>query len=354
MAPVRPIVKPALRRLWRDATTLQLGLDPGHAVVIGGLDESSARLVSSLDGTRNVPAVLAAAEGLGVEPARASQLLDLLGRSGVLDDGEVDPTLLAGLTDYDRARLGPDLAAASLVHAGADGGAGVLARRRAAVVGVLGAGRVGAAVTTLLAAAGVGALVVQDRETARAADVGPAGLGRDDLGARRDDAALRAAHRVAPEVRRRSPARRTDLTFVCTPGSHAELSDPLVRSGVPHLYAEVREGVGLVGPLVLPGRSSCRRCHDLRRADRDPAWPGIAAQLGDPDRQWPSPCDVVLATAVAAHAVLQAFAFLDGDGTDLPPTVDGTLEIAQSDGRVRRRSWTAHPSCGCGWARSDG
>ena len=43
----------------------------------------------------------------------------------------------------------------------------------------------------------------------------------------------------------------------------------------------------------------------------------------------------MLATAVAAHAALQVLAYLDGDPA--PPAVDGTLEIAQADGRVRRR-----------------
>ncbi|HSR22241.1 MAG TPA: thiamine biosynthesis protein ThiF, partial [Candidatus Eisenbacteria bacterium] len=148
----------------------------------------------------------------------------------------------------------------------------------------------------------------------------------------------------------------------------APATDQLVRRGLPHLFATVREGTGVVGPLVLPGRSSCQRCHDLRRADRDPAWPSIAAQLAGAAPADPPPCDVVLATAVAAHAALQVLAFVDTvdgvdgsagfDGrerataTDGPPlAVDGTLEISQADGRVRRRSWSMHPLCGCGWQR---
>ena len=63
-----------------------------------------------------------------------------------------------------------------------------------------------------------------------------------------------------------------------------------------------------------------------------------------------SACDVVLAAAVAAHTVLQALAYLDGgQGSDLPPAVDGTLEVALADGSVRRRSWSTHHSCGCTW-----
>ena len=36
---------------------------------------------------------------------------------------------------------------------------------------------------------------------------------------------------------------------------------------------------GVVGPLVIPGLTSCLRCADLHRRDRDPAWHALAVQL---------------------------------------------------------------------------
>ena len=57
-------------------------------------------------------------------------------------------------------------------------------------------------------------------------------------------------------------------------------------------------GQGLVGPLVVPGVTSCLTCADLHRADRDSAWPAVAMQLrgviGNADRP------TVLATAALA------------------------------------------------------
>lgn len=50
---------------------------------------------------------------------------------------------------------------------------------------------------------------------------------------------------------------------------------------VPHLPVRVRDGTGMVGPLVVPGVTSCLGCADLHRSDRDAAWPAIAAQLRD-------------------------------------------------------------------------
>jgi hypothetical protein len=226
----------------------------------------------------------------------------------------------------------------------------VLTRRQGRAVTVHGASRVGSSLVTLLAAAGVGTVTVEDAGAAQPADLSPAGLGPDDVGARRQDAALRAARRIAPSVRSHQPVgQRPDLVVLAGEAGERDqrLLERLMRAGVPHLLASVRDTTGLVGPLVLPGRSSCRRCHDLHRSDRDPGWPSVAAELSAGRRRGGA-CDVVLATAVAAHAGLQVLAFLDGDPA--PPAVDGTLEIAQADGRVRRRSWSIHPSCGCTWA----
>jgi hypothetical protein len=269
----------------------------------------------------------------------------------VLEDAAADHRALAALSRAERDRLAPDVAAASIARTG-EGGVGVISRRLVRVVLVHGAGRVGAAVVSLLAAAGVGTVAAEDAGAAAPADLLPGGLGVHDVGARRQDAAVRAARRLAPSMRASLPAGRTvpDLAVLTgEPGGHdARALERLVRAGVPHLFAGVREATGLVGPLVLPGRSSCRRCHDLHRTDRDPAWPAVAAQLRAGSRTRTTACDVVLATAVAAQASLQVLAFLDGDPQ--PPTVDGTLEIGQEDGRVRRRSWTPHPACGCTWA----
>jgi ThiF family len=352
MPAARPQLKPALRRVWRDESTLQLGVDPRHAVLISGLDPRSARLVEELDGTREHADLLNTARRLGVDPTRAHELLRLLERSGVLDDASADRRPLASLNQGERDRLAPDLAAASLAHRSGDGGVAVLTRRRSAVIAVRGAGRVGAAVTTLLAAAGVGTLVVDDPAITSAADVAPAGPTRQDVGASRADAAIRAARRLNAGLRRALPRNRSsaDLVVLCPErGGLGDLPDRLVRGGVVHLFAEVRDITGVVGPLVLPGRSSCGRCHDLHRADRDPAWPTVAAQLTDVARQPGGACDVVLATLVAAQAATQVLGHLDGGPA--PPAVDGTIEVAQVDGRTRRRGWTMHPLCGCGWSQ---
>src|SRR5580704_11885765 len=152
---VRPALKAGLLPLWGDRGSL-------------------------LDGSRDRSALVAAAQAYGVAPEATGQLLATLAAAGVLDD--FPSRLHASMPDELRARLAPELAAASLAYGDADGGARTMARRRAAFVRVHGAGRTGACVASFLAASGVGRVACTDPELAEPADLAPAGLIRDDLG----------------------------------------------------------------------------------------------------------------------------------------------------------------------------
>jgi molybdopterin/thiamine biosynthesis adenylyltransferase len=333
------LLKPALRRLWRDRNTLQLGLEPPRAKVLTGLDDGDRRVLELLDGTRERAGVHAAAAAAGVDLDRADALLDLLEEASALSTatGEVP------------ASLRPDALSWSLVHRAADASSSVQARRSTARVDVLGAGRVGAAVTGLLAAAGVGEVCVRDDAAMREADVSPAGV-RCHAGGRRDES---AATELGGAVTLR-PLRPAPSLRVVAPAGPVPDPATLARvASAPHLLVVVRETVARIGPLVLPGRSPCVRCLELARAERDPHWPSVAAQLVS-DRRTDEPCDVTLATLAAALAAMQVLQWLDGDidagrhgHVDTPTTVGGVLVFDLCSGLLRRRSLSAHPECGC-------
>jgi len=213
-------------------------------------------------------------------------------------------------------------------------------------VAVYGAGRVGAGVATLLAAAGVGRLAVVDEGPVRPADLGPAGI-------REQGAGSRATAVVAP-LRRISPAltvstvapSRVDVAVVAPVTT---VPPPEVLAAVrhrPHLLVTVRETTAVVGPFVQPGQTPCLRCMHLARADRDPHWAVLTAQLTGSSRAVES-CDVVLATIAAALTAGQVLAAVDVPDAK-PATVGGVLEIGLDDGQLRRRSIAPHPACGCG------
>jgi bacteriocin biosynthesis cyclodehydratase domain-containing protein len=122
-------------------------------------------------------------------------------------------------------------------------------------------------------------------------------------------------------------------------------------AGVPHLPVRVRDGTGLIGPLVIPGMTSCLRCADLHRSDRDAAWPAVAAQLrdavGSADRA------TMLATAALALSQVDRVIKAIRDSGDPrragepPPTLDTTLEFDVSTGSTISRRWSRHPRCQC-------
>src|SRR5215468_1724544 len=354
---MRPALKAGLRPLWRDRDTLQIGVDPRRAAALTGLGKAAA-IVSLLDGSRDVAEVVRTAARYGSTPEAANRVLGLLASAGVLDDFPAH--LHTTLPDYLRARLAPELACAALAYGHGDGGARVIARRRAAFVRVYGAGRVGAGVATFLAASGVAWVSCRDTGTVTPADVMPGGLDLGDVGDDRAAGVARAIRQVAREVRTADDeARLPDLAVLAGPGAPGAQADPvtladLMRLRVPHLAVRADEAIGVVGPLVEPGRSACLRCVDLSKAARDPAWPMILAQAsgsaggGAGAAVSPQACGAVLAAATAALAAAQALAFID---RAVPlVTAGGTLEVVLPDWQWRRRSWPPHAACTCGAA----
>ena len=339
---MRPVLSPAARRLWRDPQTLQLGQSPGRAAVLTGLDPATRSVLALLDGTRDRTQVLSAAAAAGCGAERAEQLLELLEGAGLLEDAGAELGPVARLDRAERERLAGDLASLALVRG--DGGLPAARHRADARVLVVGAGRVGAPLAGLLVTAGIGCVDVVDDATAAAEDCGVGGLGLGDVGRRRGEAARDLLRAAAPSAAT-GPLPRADLVVLApSRPEHLDEARRSVPEDTPHLLAEVRETVGVVGPLVLPGRSACLRCVDLTRTDLDPAWPAVAAQLASPSRTRTA-CDGTLAVAVAVHAAFQVLALVDG--TNDPATLDGTLELALPDYRWRRRRWPVHPACGC-------
>ena len=338
---MRPALKPGLLPVWRDRDTLQIGIDPRRAVALTGMADA-AWVISLLDGSRDRAQVIAAARDRGMPADLADRVLTLLAAGGALDDFPAGTYRV--LSRQLRARLAPELAATSLAHGYGDGGARALARRRAAHVRVLGGGRLEPAIAAILAASGIGQVDGGAARPPAPAATEPAQV-RPAPAQSAPAQSARARTGRGPAERRRAPVTRPDLV-VLVGVTDPELAARLMRERIPHLAASASEAIGVVGPLVLPGRSACLRCLDLARTDRDPAWPLILAQLAgrQPD---PPACDAALAAAVAAQAAAQALAFTDRP--DQPgPVTNGTLELVLPGWQWRRRTWPPHPDCTCG------
>ena len=329
---MRPVLAPASHRLWRDHHSLQLGRPSSRAVVLEGFDDARRQLLPLLDGIRSRAQVAHDAIALGC--ADAELMLVLLEHAGLLLDA--DDLHPGELTRAERDRLAPDIASLALVRG--RGTAASLRARRSARVVVHGAARVGGPLAGLLSSAGVGTVDVLDHQPTRVCDTAVRGLTEADVGRPRAEA-------LGASLRSLSSVRRPALVVLTDDGAAATAA-ALRADGTPHLLARVDEHVGTVGPLVLPGSSACLHCLDLVRAELDPGWPALAAQLDQPGRTLDA-CDGVLAMAVASQAALQVLQLLEGDQ---PASIGGTLELELPGWRWRRRSWPQHPGCPCAWA----
>jgi hypothetical protein len=113
-----------------------------------------------------------------------------------------------------------------------------------------------------------------------------------------------------------------------------------LRRDVPHLPVVAGDRSVTVGPFVEPGRSPCVYCVQLARADADPAWPAVAAQLWGRPGPRMSQLTVTSAAAFTARVVLDRM-------REGPSGLARGWRLADGGGAVS--AWTArtHPRCSC-------
>jgi hypothetical protein len=296
-------------------------------------------------GSRMVGLDPAAAMAVEDVPPPLAEMLDEL-TAPVPTDELVDRAANRGADRTEAELLLTELVAAGAVVDAAD--VQRRERRRAAsTVVVQGCGPLAVGLVLGLATAGVGAVHVVTCGSVREGDLGT-GLVDADRGRDRAAATAAALARLHPRARTGPPRQRAvpDLVVLADAGT----PDPvrvaeLHATGTAHLVVRVRDGVGVVGPLVLPGRTTCLGCIEIERCARDPAWTAAAAQLvGVPGRAAPA-----CIAATAGLATAQALVALDGpDGPAGPPALDATLELDADAGTIVRRTWAPHPDCRCG------
>jgi hypothetical protein len=317
--PRRLRLPPHRSLLLRGPSARLLGLDPRTALVVDDLPPPLARMLDELAAPVERVGLVARAVQRGADRDAAEELLGRLVGSGVLVDAD----------EPDR----------------------VARQRAAAAVTVVGGGRLASGIAAGLGLAGIGSVWVEAGPDGpvQECDLGT-GLLDGDRGRPRAEAIADVVRRVAPGTSVGPPPARAvpDLCVL----ADAVVPDPsllaaLHRDRIAHLPVRLRDGTGVVGPLVLPGRSACLTCIELHRCGRDPGWPAVTAQLvGQPGRG-----DAATAAATAALGVAQVLAALDaaaGGATPAPSVLGATLEIDIASGGLLRRGWPAHPDCGCG------
>jgi bacteriocin biosynthesis cyclodehydratase domain-containing protein len=331
--PVRPRVVGGLPVLRRGPGELQIGLDPRHAIVFDGLPDSLVAAAQRLTGHHTTADIL---NGLPqAERKEFAELLETLLDQGFLEDS-------AGANRH------PGEAWSNAVHALRTENHSI--ERTELGITVQGDGRLAVTIACLLAGVGVGWVHVSARGSVQPEDTGTGYL-RDDVGLPRLVAARRAVHRASPNVRTAAfgHGHTPDLVVLADAlVPRPEDVDALTNAATPHLLVRTRDTTGIVGPFVVPGFTSCLRCTDLHRCDRDECWPQVAAQIAGQTQL----TDLASTHATAAFAVTQALdaaAWLRGVAGP-PATCEVSVELDLRDATTLHRNWAPHPLCTCGAA----
>ncbi|HVQ88293.1 MAG TPA: ThiF family adenylyltransferase [Actinomycetes bacterium] len=336
---MRPMLNPALRRVWRDPNTVQFGVDVQTPVLLTGVGDETAELLRKLDGTHDWREFVPSSSDNGDSARHVESLLNRLSALNVLIDGASWPGG-RGLSVAARARLAPDLAAAALRTTPGDP-ARQCNRFAETAVGIVGVGRLGAVIATLLTASGVGRVDVHDDGLVESHDVCVGGFEPSDVGHKRKDISrsLSTWETMPPVTGPRT------FTIITDESDTRIVSQQQASLGIPHLLVSSTEAIAKVGPLVLPGKSACLRCIDLEHSERDAGWPKVVVQpntgAGIVAR------DSNLTVSTAALAAVHVLSWLSGTN---PASVNGVIELHLADGATYRRSARFHPACGCAWS----
>ncbi|MGP5335090.1 ThiF family adenylyltransferase [Arthrobacter rhombi] len=329
---------PGLQIVSLTETSLRIG-PPGSGLWMDGLTAADQKYIQWLATEEGTTLAAPPPDSASADPGprRRRELFGLL--APVLEDSSRLPGALG-------ASLVPDVNAYSVAYTSS---AGPLIRNRSrSSVRIHGLGRCGQMIASLLAASGIGALYLNDQHPVHAGDVGTGPLRMADLGKSRTVA---LAHRLGqqwPRTRLSGWTPGTDasgvgaqLTVVTACDALSEAwAARLAGSRMPHLPVVFGPAWARVGPLVIPGLTTCLDC-----AQPPPGAPREGPRAVGTPRPDSSTAELALSCAAAGLATVQILMLLDG--INVPSTADAVLMIDLATGGVRRVPVQPRSDCTC-------
>lgn len=315
--PRRPWTRDDVPVVWRTDDCIEMGWPP-REVRIHGVDRSHVAWLLALGGDLDLEQAMQAGHSAGLRSTTMRRLVQAAAACGLLDDAAALPESLRGAPLTLRDRLAGDLATARFMHGSR--AHEMMDQRHRAEVAVHGDSALADAVALTLTSAGVGSVIRGEpaRSTSRR---------------QRHAATKRACH---------------VLCGACHPDAASDLD--AMSLDIPHLAVSAAGTRAVIGPLVIPGSTSCLRCRDLHLADADPSWPRAAVQWST--RRAP-PVAAGLAQLAGSWAALQVIALIDaGPVQVMTPTRDGAVVVTLPSAQAIVEPRPAHPLCGCRWPRT--
>jgi len=293
----RPRYRPQCPLLWRGPGRLQIGEGTFH-VLLGDVDPAMVTWLLGLDGLRTLDQVVAT---LPIPAIDATRLLRAAVHAVAIEDAASIPDSWRWTSVEERDATGPDRQAAASTY-------GSMARADLAI----------------------------DRRAAFRWWVRGRGLLAEQAALALTTAGLAQARTAAT----------ADVLILADTRHPVAFTEP--ELSLPHLPIGAYGDRALVGPLVIPGRTSCIQCALLHTRDADPCWPLVSLQLEHSiDRLVDRPTDRLhaLMAAAAAAALIRGWV----DQPENPAWVNRAIEIRLPDGQRIEHERPRHPMCSCTW-----
>ncbi|CAB5064367.1 unannotated protein [freshwater metagenome] len=245
--------------------------------------------------------------------------------------------------------------------------------------------RIGFALSGILLASGIGAVISDDNRKITIEDIVGGYLRLSDVGRTRNEVLIDQSRENArsKKVNNLSNVNTVNNVNQVSNPNHVKNSSLIISTSPPdpELLAEWMRGNtpfflidGLdrdnltFGPFVNPGKDACPRCIDLHHLDRDSNWNSVSlAHFLDRRRELSTPL-AMLGASIGAILALTQLDYLDQhDHLDRVNLIDRSIQGADqrsSQFQLRGktitysaselmhpiiRRWSRHPLCGCSW-----
>lgn len=221
----------------------------------------------------------------------------------------------------------------------------VLRQRAEARVAIHDLGRTGQMLAGILAAAGIGSLLLCDAERMQPADLGAATTGINSVGQLRARAAGRALAQMYPRLtlaettQRAADAAPVDLAVVIAGGLLPALENlPRDRRLLPILFTDA--GVR-IGPMVIPGLTMCEACA-WEQCDPTLRIVSSGERLGQQDPVRPEASLAATTAGTAATQILMAL-----DAINVPAAAESMIMCDLATGATSQVPARQRPGCSC-------
>jgi len=337
--------------IWKDPTTIQIGLGP-NSITLPELTPQQEKIIDALysglvDGQQEV-----IDSHTDSEQGETQNLIHRL--------GSVIEKPVVGISVYGHWQ---QLAFAEIARASIDyqvNGEMVLAERWQRNIHIDQLDKAGLLFTKALLASGVGSVITHDDGIVVQSDLGELGYRKECLGKKRFESLQQELSKLSLPVTKKQriialnyrPDKSLKVSFALVVGHLALRPTTYSRwlnRDVNHLAITFNLDSVEVSPVVNPGLTPCLNCFQESKVDEDNSWPVMASQLVDLPRVRDDSAALLTAIGLATRSVLRQI----DESAGFIHTGDPQSEIRKgyrvdyATGTVQRTSYEVHRLCTC-------